>query len=95
VCNFVLGSECINWFCKAGKPVTDEDGVKIDNPILLFDIFIRNGIRAIFKRSLLIENPEKDEKENKQPAKVKALVFEISGESFFAFHFISLLSRTF
>jgi len=88
--NFIFclnsGSECINWFCIACKPVTDEDGEEIDNPILLFDIFIRNGIRAIFKGSRFIGNPDinEEEEEDKQPEMevemVEVLVFEISGE---------------
>ena len=66
------GSECIHWFCIASKTVTDDDGEEIDSPIFLFDIFIRKGIRAIYKRSILIEKPSEEESDQKKSAKIKS-----------------------
>ena len=78
----ISGSECINWFCKKTKPVIDEDGEKIDNPMLLFGIFLRSGIRAIYKQSVLIDNPDREDSDDEASnvPKVRAFVFIISGK---------------
>ncbi len=78
----ISGSECIHWFCKKTQPVIDEDGEKIDNPILLFGIFLRTGVRAVYKQSILIDNPDREDSDVEEPhlPKVRAFVFTISGK---------------
>ena len=87
----MLGSECINWFCKSSIPVIDDDGEKIDNPILLFDIFIRKGVKAIFRGTILTDNPYWEDPDPDQDAEIqqaknseiRALKFDLAGRSDF------------
>ena len=68
----------------------DEDGEKIDNPILIFDIFIRKGVKAIFRGTTLADNPyweDPDPGQDEQPknAKIRALKFDLAGRSDFKY----------
>jgi hypothetical protein len=54
------------------RPIIGEDGEQIDNPILLFNVFLRKGLPAFLNRITKVKHPQKE-------TYVKALQFEIGG----------------
>jgi hypothetical protein len=72
--------------------IFDEDGKPIKHPFIVFNHFLKTGVRATLKRFEEVQNPEQNLDQNsdsEESSLTTALVFVFKGKRFLSLHLFS------